>query len=34
MESGLLTVANPNRHGQGAQKKDLPECIAGFALNL
>jgi hypothetical protein len=34
MESGLPTIANPNRHGQGATPVEIPPHFATYALHL
>jgi AbiJ N-terminal domain 4 len=34
MESGLPTLANPNRHGQGPTPVDTPPYVAAYALHL
>jgi len=34
MESGLPTLANPNRHGQGATPVKIPPHFAAYALHL
>lgn len=34
LESGLPTVANPNRHGQGSQPKGVPPHYVAYALHL
>ncbi len=34
MESGLPTISNPNRHGQGAIPVEIPPHFAAYALHL
>jgi hypothetical protein len=34
MESGLPTISNPNRHGQGSDPVTIPEHVAAYALHL
>jgi len=34
LESGLPTVANPQRHGQGATPVEAPRRLAAYALHL
>lgn len=34
MESGLPTLANPNRHGQGSTPVEIPPYVAAYALHL